>query len=161
MQRAIATKGKIMYERILVPVDGSPTSRRGLAEALAVAAKFGSRLRLLHVVDEGALAATAGALAGNIGELLSVLAEGGEQILADAKRDAQARGIDAETALHHSLSGRVCDVVIKEATDWKADLIVIGTHGRRGAGRLFLGSDAEQVLRLATVPVLLVRDAGA
>jgi len=148
-----------MYERILVPVDGSPTSRRGLAEALAVAARFGSRLRLLHVVDEVALAATAGA-ASNIGELLSVLAEGGEKILAEAKRDAQARGVDAETALHHSLSGRVCDVVIKEATDWKADLIVIGTHGRRGAGRLFLGSDAEQVLRLATVPVLLVRDTG-
>ena len=150
-----------MYERILVPVDGSPTSMRGLAEALAVAAKFGSRLRLLHVIDEGALTATAGALASNIGELLSVLAETGEKILADAKRDAQARGVDAETAQHHSFSGRVCDVVIKEATDWKADLIVIGTHGRRGAGRLFLGSDAEQVLRLATVPVLLVRAAGA
>jgi len=149
-----------MYERILVPVDGSPTSRRGLAEALAVAAKFGSRLRLLHVIDEGALTATAGAV-GNIGELLSMLAEGGEKILVDAKRDAQARGVDTETALHHSLSGRVCDVVIKEATDWKADLIVIGTHGRRGAGRLLLGSDAEQVLRLATVPVLLVRDTGA
>jgi len=150
-----------MYERILVPVDGSPTSKRGLAEALAVAGKLGSRLRLLHVVDDGTLTATAGALASNIGELLSLLAEGGEKILADARREAQARGIEAETVLHHSFTGRVCDVVIKEATDWKADLIVIGTHGRRGAGRLFLGSDAEQVLRMAPVPVLLVRDTSA
>ena len=149
-----------MYERILVPVDGSPTSQRGLAEALAVAAKFGSKLRLLHVVDDGTLIATAGAMASNIGELLSLLAEGGEKLLDEAKRTAQARGVPAETVLHHSVSGRVCDTVVKEAVDWKADLIVIGTHGRRGAGRLLLGSDAEQVLRLAPVPVLLVRNTG-
>lgn len=149
-----------MYERILVPLDGSPTSRRGLDEALAVAGKFGSRLRLLHVVDDAALAMSGGAAASNIGELLTVLAEAGEQILSDAKQVAQKSGVTAETALHHSFTGRICDVVIKEATDWKADLIVIGTHGRRGAGRFFLGSDAEQVLRLAPVPVLLVRDTG-
>jgi len=148
-----------MYERILVPLDGSPTSRRGLDEALAVAGKFGSRLRLLHVVDDAALAMS-GAAASNIGDLLTVLAEAGEQILSDAKQVAQKSGVGAETVMHHSFTGRVCDVVIKEATDWKADLIVIGTHGRRGAGRFFLGSDAEQVLRLATVPVLLVRDPG-
>jgi nucleotide-binding universal stress UspA family protein len=149
-----------MYERILVPLDGSPTSRRGLDEALAVSGKFGSRLRLLHVVDDAALAMSGGAAASNIGELLTVLAEAGEQILSDAKQVAQKGGVTAETVLHHSFTGRICDVVIKEATDWKADLIVIGTHGRRGAGRFFLGSDAEQVLRLAPVPVLLVRDTG-
>jgi len=96
----------------------------------------------------------------SFGDLLTVLAEAGEQILSDAKQVAQKSGVGAETVMHHSFTGRVCDVVIKEATDWKADLIVIGTHGRRGAGRFFLGSDAEQVLRLATVPVLLVRDPG-
>ena len=148
-----------MYERILVPVDGSPTSRRGLAEALAVAARLGSTVRLLHVVDDAAVTATAGVMAGNVGDLLALLAEGGEQILADARREAQASGVPVETVMHNTFSGRVCDVVVKEAADWKADLIVIGTHGRRGAGRLFLGSDAEQVLRLAPVPVLLVRAA--
>ncbi|MCG3189203.1 MAG: hypothetical protein LKCHEGNO_01489 [Burkholderiaceae bacterium] len=66
----------------------------------------------------------------------------------------------AETALNDTFTARVCDVVVQEALEWKADLIVIGTHGRRGASRLLLGSDAEQVLRLAPVPVLLVRDAG-
>jgi nucleotide-binding universal stress UspA family protein len=149
-----------MYDRILVPVDGSPTSDRGLAEAMTLASKFGSSLRLVYVVDSGPLSAAAGALSSNINELLSLVAEGGEKILAEAKQVAQSRGVNAETALHHSFGDRVCDAIVKEANDWKADLIVIGTHGRRGAGRLLLGSDAEQVLRLAPVPVLLVRDGG-
>jgi nucleotide-binding universal stress UspA family protein len=59
--------------------------------------------------------------------------------------------------LRHCSAGRVSDVIVKEAAQWPADLIVLGTHGRRGAGRLLLGSDAEQVLRVAPVPVLLVR----
>ena len=63
-----------------------------------------------------------------------------------------------DVALKESFAGRVCDLVVEEAATWPADLIVIGTHGRRGVGRLFMGSDAEQVLRLATVPVLLVRN---
>jgi nucleotide-binding universal stress UspA family protein len=102
-----------------------------------------------------------GAFASNIGELLILLADAGEKILADAKRRAQERGIDADTVLHNNLGGRVCDVIVKEVVSWKADLIVIGTHGRRGAGRLLLGSDAERVLRLAPVPVLLVRGSDA
>jgi nucleotide-binding universal stress UspA family protein len=52
---------------------------------------------------------------------------------------------------------RVWVLVVEQAQDWKADLIVIGTHGRRGMGRLLMGSDAEQILRMAPVPVLLVR----
>jgi nucleotide-binding universal stress UspA family protein len=59
--------------------------------------------------------------------------------------------------LLESLNGRLCDHVNQQVTDWKADLIVLGTHGRRGASRWLLGSDAEQVLRSAAVPVLLIR----
>jgi len=54
---------------------------------------------------------------------------------------------------------RPCDVIVEQATQWPADLIVIGTHGRRGVNRMLLGSDAEQVARMAPVPVLLVRSA--
>jgi nucleotide-binding universal stress UspA family protein len=68
--------------------------------------------------------------------------------------------IPVDTVLADTLQGRVCDLVIDEANRWKADLIVIGTHGRRGPGRLAMGSDAEQILRLAPAPVLLVRAAG-
>ena len=54
---------------------------------------------------------------------------------------------------------RPCDVIVEAAVQWPADLIVIGTHGRRGVNRMMLGSDAEQVARMAPVPVLLVRSA--
>ena len=147
-----------MYERILVPVDGSATSKRGLDEAIAVAGKLGSQLRLVHVIDESSLAMSAGSFAGDIGDLFTLLREAGQDILADAKRRADAGRVPAETVLHDNFSGRICDQVVRSATDWRADLIVIGTHGRRGAGRVLLGSDAEQIVRLAPVPVLLVRE---
>ena len=150
-----------MYDRILVPVDGSATAQRGVDEALKIADKLGSTVRVIHVVDDASLTMAAGGLATNIGELLMSLASAGEQVLADAKRTAQSSGVSVETAMHHCTAGRVCDVIIEAASAWPCDLIVIGTHGRRGAGRLFLGSDAEQVLRRASVPVLLVRDSGA
>ena len=149
-----------MYERILVPVDGSSTSKRGLDEALQIAARLGSRIRIVHVVDDASLAMATSALATNVGDLLVSLADAGAGILDEAQRVAQASGVTVDTALRHNTAGRVSDVIIKEAADWPSDLIVIGTHGRRGAGRWLLGSDAEQVLRSAPVPVLLVRAAG-
>jgi len=75
-----------MYDRILVPVDGSATAKRGLDEALKIAAKLGSTVRVIHVVDDASLTMTAGALATNVGELLMSLAGAGEQILVDACR---------------------------------------------------------------------------
>jgi nucleotide-binding universal stress UspA family protein len=150
-----------MYQRILVPVDGSPTSQRGLAEAIAIGKLTGASLRLLHVVDETSFAMSADAFGAYTGDLLTLLREGGEKILADAKAQVEAAGLAADTVLRESLAGRVCDLVTEEAKAWPAELIVIGTHGRRGAQRLFLGSDAEQTLRLATVPVLLVRSDAA
>lgn len=146
-----------MYQRILVPVDGSPTAQRGLAEAIALARSGGGRLRLLHVVDELSFALSADAFASYAGDMLTLLREGGEQILAKARAEVEAAGVAVETVLRDSYAGRVGDLVAAEASAWPADLIVIGTHGRRGVGRLFMGSDAEQVLRLAPVPVLLVR----
>ncbi|MEP7295268.1 MAG: universal stress protein [Burkholderiales bacterium] len=146
-----------MYQRILVPVDGSPTSNRGLAEAIALAKLTGARLRLVNVVDMFGIAMEANAYAGISGELIPLMREGGQRILALARAQAEAAGVSADTALREGFAGRVSDVVIDEARAWAADLIVIGTHGRRGVGRLVLGSDAEQILRMAPVPVLLVR----
>lgn len=151
-----------MYQRILVPVDGSPTSSRGLDEAIAIGRIMGARLRLLHVVDETSFAMSADAFGAYTGDLLTLLRQGGEQILADAKSRVEAAGLAVDTVLRESLAGRVCDLVTAEAQAWQAELIVLGTHGRRGAGRILLGSDAEQILRLSTAPVLLVRsDASA
>ena len=62
-----------------------------------------------------------------------------------------------EHPLTEVLPGRVCDVAVEQAKAAGADLIVLGTHGRRGVGRMLMGSDAEQILRIAPTPVLLVR----
>ena len=68
-----------------------------------------------------------------------------------------AAGVAVDTALDECFARKTADVILDAAKDWSADLIVIGTHGRRGPSRLFMGSDAELVVRAANVPVLLVR----
>lgn len=143
-----------MYRRILVPVDGSTTSNRGLREALGLAREQGARVRLLHVVDESVLA-----LAPEVGvlDITDSLVEAGKKILRNAQALAERQGVKAETAMPENLAGRVADVILNEARKWRADLIVMGTHGRRGISHMLLGSDAEGVLRSSPVPVLLVR----
>jgi nucleotide-binding universal stress UspA family protein len=146
-----------MYERILVPVDGSATSAAGLGEAMKLAKLTGAQLRLLHVVDDMPLAMSAEGYGAMTADLLSLLGEAGQKILQAARERVAAAGIAVDTVIFDSLGGRVCDRVAEQAAEWKADLIVLGTHGRRGIGRMVLGSDAEQVLRTSPVPVLLVR----
>jgi nucleotide-binding universal stress UspA family protein len=148
-----------MYQHILVPVDGSATSTRGLQEAIAMAKLTHGSVRLIHVIDEMPFALSAEGMAAWSGDMLALLRESGEAILKVGKEQAEAAGVAVDTVLHDSFEGRVCDLVVDEANAWKADLIVIGTHGRRGPSRLLMGSDAEQILRLAPVPVLLVRAA--
>ena len=146
-----------MYTHILVPVDGSPTSNRGLDEAVKLARLTGARLRLMHVVDQLVYASGMEGLGAMTADQIPLLREGGEKVLSAAKARVEASGVPVETALFDSFAGRVCDLVVAEAADWHADLIVLGTHGRRGVGRVFMGSDAEQIVRLAPTPVLLVR----
>jgi len=146
-----------MYERILVPIDGSPTSARGLDEAIRMAKLTHATLRLIHIVDPIAYAGGFETVATFLNDVLPRMRNDGERILAQGSVQASDAGVTAETDLHESYGARTCDVVIDSALAWGADLIVIGTHGRRGATRLLLGSDAEQILRLASVPVLLVR----
>jgi nucleotide-binding universal stress UspA family protein len=143
-----------MYKRILVPVDGSPTSNQGLDEAVKLAKLTGASMRLIHIVNELTFAT---GFEIYTGDMIGMLKEAGEQILAAAKARVKAGGIEAETFLSENFGSRVCDVVADEAKRCNAELIVIGSHGRRGIGRLLIGSDAEQIVRLAPVPVLLVR----
>jgi nucleotide-binding universal stress UspA family protein len=143
-----------MYQRILVPVDGSPTSNAGLDEAVKLARLTGASLRLVHVLDGLPLSMGEASLTGDI---LGILLEAGSQILREAKRRVEASGVPVDTFLSETFGQRVCDVIVEQAVSYKADLIVLGTHGRRGVKRLFIGSDAEQILRSATVPVHLVR----
>ena len=145
-----------MYRRILAPVDGSPTSNRGLEEAVGLAKDQGAVLRLLHVID-GMIWTPDLTGMENVSEIPCFLRRRGEQLLEDAKTLADRRGVNAQTVLHETLGGRVAATILDEAREWKADILVMGTHGRRGLGRVVLGSDAETVVHGASVPVLLVR----
>jgi len=77
--------------------------------------------------------------------------------LAKARALAEKSGVSASTTLRETLAGPAADPIVREARRIGADLIVMGTHGHRGVRRLVMGSDAEQVVRTAQVPVLLVR----
>lgn len=146
-----------MYQRILVPIDGSATSLRGLDEALRLAGLTGATLRLVHVVDELEHVTGFETAAAYSADLVPLMEEAGERILQQGRKRAERAGVKVESVLFTSLAGRVSELVAEQAKAWDAELIVIGTHGRRGVGRALLGSDAEQILRVAPVPVLLVR----
>ncbi len=150
-----------MYQRILVPVDGSPTSDAGLDQAIMLSKAGSARILLMHVVDEMPFIMSAEGYGAMSGDVLDLLTDAGEKVLAEAKSKVEKSGLAVETRLLDSFGGRLFEQVGKQVKDWGADLIVLGTHGRRGAKRMLLGSDAEQVLRTATVPVLLVRSVEA
>ena len=149
-----------MYQKILVAVDGSTASLRGLDEAIKVAKSTGGRLLLVHVVDELVIA-TDYVPTVYSAPIFEALREAGARVLAQAATVVRRADLSCEQKLVETLSGRVADQIVKQAAEWRADLIVIGTHGRRGLKRLALGSDAEMVLRLSWVPVLLIRDRAA
>ena len=144
------------YRRILVAVDGSPTSMKGLREAIRLAKDDRAQLFIVHVVNElYAFANLEGLTAGM--DIVPALREGGRRVLAKAKAVADKERIRAKTLMREKPGGAAADLIVREARKQRADLIVLGTHGRRGLRRAVLGSDAEQVVRRSPVPVLLVR----
>lgn len=144
-----------IYKQILVAIDGSTTGQRGLEEAIEIAAQTGARLRIIHIVDESILAYP------NVGmsaqAVISQFVEAGNALLKTALEAAKQRGVEAETAFYEDIQARVAEMIVQDAKAWRADLIVLGTHGRRGLRRAALGSDAEAVVRNSPVPVLLIR----
>ncbi|HEY1092731.1 MAG TPA: universal stress protein, partial [Burkholderiaceae bacterium] len=142
---------------ILVPFDGSTASAQGLDEAIKLAKLTGARLRIIYEMDEMTGVMGLESYAVYSADLLASLQQAGAAILQHAKAKAKAAGVEAETEMFQSVGPRLVERVIEQVSSWKADLIVIGSHGRRGMARLLLGSDAEQIVRLAPVPVLLVR----
>lgn len=147
-----------MYQRILVPVDGSATSMLGLHEAIGLAADQSARLCILNVVDDLILmpAADGFAMTG-MDDLIARLTAEGRTALDIGAALADKRKVRVECVQFESRGKPISDLVLKQARKWSADLIVMGTHGRRGLNRVLMGSDAERVLREATVPVLMVR----
>jgi len=145
-----------VYRKILVPIDGSATSNRGLIEAIELAKDQRATLRLVHVLDELILGPGVEAVV-YLDNTVDILRDAGKQLVADAEAMVREQGLNAESVILEIMGGRAADSIVAEANTWGADLIVLGTHGRRGARRLVMGSDAEEIVRTARIPVLLVR----
>jgi len=146
-----------MYEKILMAFDGSETSRLALAEALRVAQVTGGRLCVAHVID--VVAPFGMGLTYVPVQLLAAYREEAKQQLDAACAEAKAAGVKCETELLEvaGITQSVADCLQACASRFGAQLVVLGTHGRRGARRAFLGSVAEAFVREADCPVLLVR----
>ena len=159
-RRARASYRGGMYRRILVPLDGSPPSLLGLKEAIRLARDGRARLRLVHVLDETPML---GMMEEGVDlrPFLQGLRRRGAAIVERAKRLAEKSGVPADAIMAESAGGPAADAILREAKKWRADAIAMGTHGRRGLRHVVLGSEAERVVRLSPVPVLLVRARGA
>jgi nucleotide-binding universal stress UspA family protein len=144
-----------MYRNILVPVDGSETAERALREAIQLARSLSSRIRVIHVVNSTPWIAQGAP--GAIEELLTQLRSTGESIVHEAKTAVRSAGIEVDDRLIEAMGERAGELVVTEASDWPAELIVCGAHGRRSLRRLLMGGDAEYIVRYSPVPVLLVR----
>ena len=145
-----------MYSRILVPIDGSNPSVLALTEAIKLAKALHACIRLMHVIDSSPSSAVA--LEGwDFPAALESARTAGQQLLTEAQARVSREGIEVDTALIEAVAETAGACIIGKAREWHADLIICGTHGRRGLERLLMGSDSEYVLRHAPVPVLLIR----
>ena len=147
------------YKRILVPVDGSPTSNTGIDEAIKLARGEPARIRLVHIIDDTLAFATPDGA--GVTYVLDALRKSADDALSGAAARVRRAKVQVETDLVENVTGRVADAIVERAKRWRADLIVMGTHGRRGFDRLLIGSNSELVVRSSMVPVLLVPAARA
>lgn len=145
-----------MYRKILAAIDDSDASARGLDQAIRLAKGDGAQLCILHVVEPTALAMYPEAAA-YADDLFGLLQDAGKELLTRAVAKAARRGVQARSALIENRGFPIADLVVEYAGRWKADVIVLGTHGRRGLSHLLMGSDAESIVRSSPIPVLLVR----
>jgi nucleotide-binding universal stress UspA family protein len=144
-----------MYAKILVPIDGSETSTLGLNEAIRLAKNQGGRIRLIHIVNELIVVLPEAYV--NIERVIDELRTRGRAILDSGEATVRSGGVEVDTTLVEAMGNQAGDQIIHLAKEWGADLIVCGTHGRRGIRRIVMGSDAEYIVRHTPVPILLVR----
>jgi nucleotide-binding universal stress UspA family protein len=144
-----------MYSRILVPVDGSEASFGALNEAVQLAKQQGGELRLLHIVKAPMLDYGFSADDSSRQDIIAALSKIGKSILANANATVREQGLAPECLLIESVAGSAAAVILAQARQWPADLIVMGSHPRGGPRAV--GSDTAEVLSGSPIPVLLVR----
>lgn len=148
-----------MYKRIMVAVDQSFMSSQVMDAALALAKAIGAQVVICHAVDETLLAQREMVmmLPNSVGKAEARMRLGAQGFLDKLLETARAAGVEAESKLVESEEKHVSDMLIEAANEWQADLLVVGTHGRRGIERFFVGSVAERLVRKGQTSLLLVR----
>ena len=149
-----------MYANIICAIDGSELSTKALRHALGLAAKTGGKVTAVTVTEPSVIVAPGAEImmvdtSSIIEDLEKAKAETAKGILADAEGVATAAGVTVKGM--HVANSTAADGVLHAAKEIKADLVVMGSHGRRGLGRLLLGSQASEVLAHADIPVLVVK----
>ena len=145
-----------MFRRILVATDFSPASTPALEQSVKMAKRDEALLLIAHAYQEPGLVELSHAPAKVYEEWDQKLREAVERKLRPLVEYARKEGVEARALL---LTGFADEAIIEAAKQEGADLIVMGTHGRRGAARLFLGSVASRVISTAPCPVMTVRSA--
>jgi nucleotide-binding universal stress UspA family protein len=139
------------FRKILVAVDGSPIAAHAADIGIELSRSLGGELALIHAIDPSSCCAPDSGV--SAAELLARAEEDGKRLLAQFSARATLKG----PPLEFVQAGKPATEIVKAAKDWPADIIVIGSHGRGGVGRVLLGSVAEGVMRHASCPVLVVR----
>jgi len=140
-----------LYQKILVGVDGSDSSKHALEQALRLAALTSAKVHVLSVEEHRA------AFAGTVGEVDEehrYEEKYFRQVHADVRRRAEAHGVNAT---HEIVTGHAADALVRHATRGGYDLIVLGHTGHSRLRHFPFGSTADRVTEHATCPVLVVR----
>ncbi|MDP2819144.1 MAG: universal stress protein [Polaromonas sp.] len=145
-----------MFKHILLPVDGSSTSLTAVEKARGLAQAFGSAVTLIYVIDPYAFSGVGADFAYGQAQYLGAATTEGKLALAGATERLESAGITVASSIVESHA--IYRGILETANSVGADLIVMGSHGRRGLEKLVLGSVAAQVLAHAHLPILIVRD---
>ena len=148
-----------MYKRIMVAVDESFMTSQVMETAIELARATGAQMAICHAIDETILAQreVAMMLPNSVGKTEARMRMGAQGLLGRLAETARAAGIEVEIRLVESEQKHVSDMLIDATTEWQADLLIVGTHGRRGIERFFVGSVAERLVRKSQISLLLVR----
>ncbi len=145
-----------MFKHVLVPVDGSTAARQAIVKAVDIAVAFKSAVTIIYVIDPYAFTGVGTDFAYGQAEYLSAATAEANEAITAAKAIFEAAGVAAHGSVVEGHA--VYRGIIETAQSLGADLIVMGSHGRRGLQKLVLGSVTAQVLSHAHLPVLVVRD---
>lgn len=145
-----ADDGATPFQRILIPTDGSPTSRRALEKGIELARTTDATVTGLYVLDNSAYSAFPGDLEWD--QIKDMLAQESQRALDEVEDACQEHGLESSVQVREGHPAKEILAVSEEH-----DLICMGTHGRSGLEHLLLGSVTEKVIRHATVPVLVIR----